>query len=231
MSVYTCPTLVIGNKNYSSWSLRPWLALRKASVPIEEKYLPLDTEEFEREIDNWSPTRRVPVLIDGDRVVWDSLAICEYVNEVFAEGALWPRNLAQRAWARSVCAEMHSGFNALRSQMPMNVRAIGRKVPMTAELEADIQRINDLWCECRNAHQAAGPWLFGEFSIADAMFAPVVFRFRTYDVTLHKLAQQYADHVLANEDVCLWAQAATEEVEIVEAGEVGTVRHKPEASS
>lgn len=221
MSIYTEPVLVIGNKNYSSWSLRAWLALRKAGVHFEEKRLALDTPEFEQEIGHYSPTRRVPVLIDDKRVVWDSLAICEYVSENMDEGHMWPRNFAERAWARSISAEMHSGFAALRQQMPMNARATGRSVPMTPELEADIQRIDSIWAECRQKHSDQGPWLFGYFTAADAMYAPVALRFNTYGVKLTEMADAYVQHVLSDADVQSWMADAAEETEVVDADERG----------
>ena len=221
MSIYTEPVLVIGNKNYSSWSLRAWLALRKASVHFEEKRLPLDTREFEQEIGHYSPSRRVPVLIDDTRVVWDSLAICEYVSENMDEGHLWPRNFAERAHARSISAEMHSGFAALREQMPMNCRATGRSVAMTPELEADIRRIDSIWTECRQKHSEHGPWLYGPFTVADAMYAPVALRFNTYNVPLTEMADVYMRHVLADVDVQSWIADAAEETEVVAADERG----------
>lgn len=221
MSVYTDPVLVIGNKNYSSWSLRAWLAFRKANVHVELKRLPLDTPEFAKEIRDYSPSGRVPVLIDDGRKVWDSLAICEYVSENMDEGHLWPRNYVERGYARSISAEMHSGFAALREQMPMNARATGRKVPMTPELEADINRINEMWVDCRQKHITHGPWLFGYFTIADAMYAPVALRFHTYGVQLDPLAEQYMHHVLSDADVQSWVADARQEPEVLEGEEKG----------
>ncbi|MCV6604644.1 MAG: glutathione S-transferase family protein [Porticoccaceae bacterium] len=221
MSIYTDPILVIGNKNYSSWSLRPWLAIRKAGVHVELKRLPLDTEEFAREVGKYSPTGKVPVLIDDTRTVWDSLAICEYVSENMDEGHLWPPNFAERAWARSISAEMHSGFNHLRNAMPMNARATGRTVAITDGLEKDIARINQIWTECRQKHAHIGPWLFGGFTVADAMYAPVVLRFNTYGVSLRDEANQYMQHVLNDGDVKQWMAEAAEETEVVEADEAG----------
>jgi glutathione S-transferase len=217
----TRPLLVIGNKNYSTWSLRPWLALRKAGVEFEERRLPLDTPEFFEEITDLSPTRRVPVLWHRSRCIWDSLAICEYVNEEFAAGVLLPEDRASRAWARSVCCEMHSGFNALRSALPMNLRASGRRVDLDHSVQEDINRIASLWTECREAHAARGPWLFGHFSLADAMFIPVALRFPTYCIELPELAQQYQATCLADADVQDWVGAGCAESEVVEADEAG----------
>jgi glutathione S-transferase len=217
----TLPLLVTGNKNYSSWSLRGWLALRKAGVEFEERRLPLDTPTFEAEIGALSPSRRVPVLWDGDLCVWDSMAIGEYANERWAGGRLLPADLGQRARARSLCAEMHAGFPALRSDMPMNCRASGRVVPMSTALEADIQRIIELWSAAREAHGNRGPWLMGGFSLVDAMYAPVAFRFQTYGVTVPDIVRGYMETVFDDVDVREWVAAALAETEIVEADEAG----------
>lgn len=202
--------LVIGDKNSSSWSLRAWLAMRKTGVPFDEELIPLDTEEFEERIGRYSPTRRVPVLHHDGRVVWDSLAICEYANEAFADGALWPAERGARADARAVSAEMHSGFDTLRDQMPMNWKASPRNVPSTPALERDIHRIRAIWSECRS-RELRGPWLFGEFSIADAMYAPVVLRFHTYEVALGEPEASYMRTVLDDADVKDWLRAAERE--------------------
>ncbi|MCB1742003.1 MAG: glutathione S-transferase family protein [Gammaproteobacteria bacterium] len=221
MSSQSRPILVIGNKNYSSWSLRGWLALRRSGVDFEERRLPLDTPAFAAEIGALSPTRRVPVLWDGDLCIWDSLAIAEYANERWADGRLLPADPALRGRARSLCAEMHSGFQALRGAMPMNCRALGRSVPMTDELSADIRRVIDLWCEARAARAGAGPWLLGDFSLADLMYAPVVLRFRTYGVQVPDVARAYMDTLLEDADIVEWLAAAQTETEVLEAEEVG----------
>ena len=169
--------LVMGNRNYSSWSLRAWILLKHVGLEFAERIVPLDTPDFARDIAALSPTSRVPVLRHRDLVIWDSLAICEYACELSGRG--WPRERAARAVARSACAEMHSGFGTLRSQWPMNARAEGRRTPSDAQRHAEIERIQDLWSECRARFGSSGPWLFGEYSVADAMFAPVVLRFRT----------------------------------------------------
>ena len=170
-------TLVIGNKNYSSWSLRAWLLLAESAIPFDEIRIPLDTPEFPAAISRYSPAACVPVLLIGDRPVWDSLAIAETLAEQFPDANLWPADAAQRAHARSICAEMHGGFQALRAAMPMNCRAMGRRVALPEKVTRDIDRMFEIWMDCRQRY--AGDWLFGEFSIADAMFAPVVLRFRT----------------------------------------------------
>lgn len=214
-------TLVIGNKNYSSWSLRAWLALRKVGVEFEERRLPLDTRQFAEDIGDFSPSAKVPALHDGSLCVWDSLAICEYINERWANGELWPQQQGQRARARAISAEMHAGFPALRQQMPMNCRASDRKVPIDTELERDITRITSIWSECSEESGSAGSWLFGDFSIADAMYAPVALRFLTYGIDMPDIVYNYVETVRHDGDVSEWIRAACEEVEVVEADEAG----------
>lgn len=214
--------LIIGNRNYSSWSLRPWMLMKHLGLDFEEHVVPLDTPEFGRDIAPLSPTRRVPVLQHGALTIWDSLAICEYACEL--AGAGLPAERAARAVARSVCAEMHSGFSALRTQWPMNARATGRRTAPDAQLTHDIARIEDLWSECRARFGAGGPWLFGEYSIADAMFAPVVLRFRTYGAELRAASAAYSATVLADEPMRSWLAAAAAEPWTVEAGETGLAR-------
>lgn len=213
--------LVIGNRNYSSWSLRAWLALQKSGVPFETVVLPLDTPEFEERIGSYSPTRRVPVLWHEDRCIWDSLAIGEYVNEAFAGGSLWPRDAASRGLGRAMAAEMHSGFPDLRSRMPMNCRARDRHVTMDPALAADIERIWSLWSDALCAHGDAGPWLLGEYSLADAMFAPVVLRFQTYGVTPPPDIASYCQGVLNDPDLQPWLASAREEPWVIDADEAG----------
>jgi glutathione S-transferase len=213
--------LVIGNKNYSSWSLRPWLLIAQNDLPFEEVRIPLDQPDTKETILQYSAAGKVPVLMDGDVTAWDSLAICEYVSEQHLEGRGWPADKAARAEARAISAEMHSGFPAIRGQMPMNCRATGRKVPMTPELEKEIARVDRLWSDCRARYSAGGPWLFGEFSIADCMFAPVTSRFVTYGVSLSDLARAYQRQVLNSAAMQDWIRAGREETEIVEADEAG----------
>jgi glutathione S-transferase len=202
-------TLLIGSKNYSSWSLRPWLFLRKTEFKFDERIVYLDADDYRRQIAALSPSRRVPLLIDGGLKIWDSLAICEYAAEATGSGLLADR--AARARARSVAAEMHSGFQALRNECPMNVRARDRRVPQTPELLGDIARIDEIWSGCRKDYGAGGQWLFGEFSIADAMFAPVAFRFQSYGASLSAPSQAYLHHVLEDADVRTWQDAALHE--------------------
>jgi len=207
--------LVIGNKNYSSWSLRPWLLLRQAGIDFEEIPVRLFTKDFEAEIARYSPAGKVPVLIDGDVSVWDSLSICEYAAERFPAKALWPADSAARAMARSICAEMHSGFGNLRSQMPMNMTAILPGLGWNVAVQRDIDRIAAIWTDLRTRYGAAGPFMFGSFTIADAFYAPVVSRFATYGVHLPELAKTYADFILALPAMQEWAAAAREERDFV----------------
>ena len=202
-------TLLIGSKNYSSWSLRPWIFLRKARFEFTEQIVHFDESGYQAQIAALSPSRRVPLLIDAGVKIWDSLAICEYAAESTGRGL--PGDRAARARARSVAAEMHSGFQALRMECPMNVRARDRRVPRTPELQADVARIDAIWSGCREEHGGAGRWLFGDFSIADAMFAPVFFRFQTYGAALSPAAQAYLNHVLQDPDLRDWQDAASRE--------------------
>ena len=210
------PLLVIGNKNYSSWSLRPWLLLRHFGVAFEERRLPLDTPEFFAQIGCWSPTRTVPVLHDDGLVVPDSLAICEYANERWLDGRGWPQDLRTRARARAAAAEMHSGFRALRTQLPMNCRRTPDAYRWDAAAQADIDRVQQLWRELREAHAADGDFLCGAFGIVDAMFAPVVMRFLGYGVAMDDNARRYADALLALPAVQEWRVAAAAEIERIE---------------
>ena len=213
-------TLVIGNKNYSSWSLRPWLLLKHLGVAFEEILVPLDRPSTREDLEKHSPSARVPVLRHGDLTVWDSLAICEYLAELTGRG--WPAAPAARAVARAVSAEMHSSFTTLRSLWPMNARARNRHTAMTAALEADIERIDQIWNDCRARFGAAGPWLFGEYSIADAMFAPVVLRFNTYGAAaISPTVRWYMASVLEDPPLQEWLQGAKQESWINAASEVG----------
>jgi glutathione S-transferase len=209
--------LVIGNKNYSSWSLRGWLALAQADLEFEEIRVPLSRPESKEQILRYSPTGKVPCLIDDGLTIFDSLAICEYVNERYADGRLWPRDPGARARARAVAAEMHSGFAPLRTHMSMDIRARfperGAAAHQRDDVAADIARIKAVWTECL---AAGGPLLFGEFSIADAFYAPVVTRFATYGVALPGPLAAYSDRVIALPSMQRWIAAARTEVETIE---------------
>lgn len=203
-------TLVIANKAYSSWSLRPWLALRMAGLAFEEVVIPLRQPETKAEIAKHSGAGKVPVLHDGGITVWESLAILEYIAERAPEAGLWPVEIHARAAARAISAEMHAGFTALRSQMPMNVRASLPGRGRTPEVAAEIARITEIWRSCRTRFGDAGPFLFGRFTNADAMFAPVVTRFRTYGVEaeVDDVSKAYIASVLSLPPMLEWVAAA-----------------------
>src|SRR6202012_3304641 len=190
--------LVIGNKNYSSWSMRPGLALRANDIPFEEVFIPLYTGAADKQrILDVSRSGKVPILVDGDVTIWDSLAIIEYVAERFPEKRLWPEHPAHRAHARSVAAEMHSGFAALRNECGMNLHRPVGTIEMSSDARANVARIEEIWSECHDRYGQSGPFLFGAFGAADAMFAPVVHRFRTYAIAVTKKTQRYMDAMLA----------------------------------
>ena len=213
--------LIIGNKNYSSWSLRAWLLLREAGIEFEEQRIALDTCDSAAELAAASPACRVPVLLLDDMVIWDTLAIAETVAERWPEKSLWPGDRAARAHARSVSAEMHSGFFALREAMPMNCRAMGRKVALPDELTADIDRVLAIWADCHHRYGSQGRWLFGDFSVADAMFAPVVLRFRTYGINLPESASVYPARLLEIQWIQEWLAESESETEVIKGDEKG----------
>jgi glutathione S-transferase len=214
-------TLIIGNKNYSSWSLRAWLLLREAGIDFEEHRVALDLEDTQSQIAVYTNAGRVPVLILDGTTIWDTLAIAETVAERWPEKQLWPADADARAHARCVSAEMHSGFDVLRNSMPMNCRAMGRQVALPDELTADIDRIIAIWTDCHKRYSADGDWLFGKFSIADAMFAPVVLRFRTYGIKLPESAAVYGRRLLESPAMQEWLVAAETEIEVIEQDEAG----------
>lgn len=220
--------LVIGNRNYSSWSLRPWLLLTHAGIPFEEQVIPLDRPDTAPAIARVSGAGRVPVLVDGDLTVWDSLAICEYVAERHPEKALWPRDASARAVARSAAAEMHSGFQALRTHCPMDFRASYAPSALPAEVEADVRRITALWTECRSRFGAAGPFLFGAFSVADAFYAPVVSRFRTYAIPVSGVAAGWAEAIWALPAMQRWLEGARAETMTMDRYAPVAARHRKE---
>lgn len=208
-------TLVIGNKNYSSWSLRAWLVLKQAEIPFQEIRISLYKTDSHIPLRQYSPSGKVPVLIDGDLTVWDSLAICEYLADKFPEKQLWPSGQAARTVARSVVAEMHAGFSALRQHMPMNIRRRCPDEGLTPESLQDIKRINTLWNDCRARFGRAGEFLFGSFCIADAMYAPVALRFITYEVKLDDVSAAYVNAITALPAVRQWIVDAHAETEII----------------
>lgn len=208
------PLLAIGNKNYSSWSLRPWLAMRQLGIDFEERRIPLYGPGAKDEVLRHSPSGKVPCLVEGNLRVWDSLAILEYLAET--RRGLWPEAPAARAMARSISAEMHSGFSELRTHMSMNIRKRHPGKGRTPAVLAEIARITGMWSECRSRFGGAGPFLFGRFSAADAMYAPVVLRFRTYEVELPPDCRAYADAVLALPAMRDWIADAEREPEVIE---------------
>lgn len=214
--------LTLGNKNYSSWSVRPWLALKASGLPFTETVLPLYAEETNAWLAANAPNRKVPLLEHGDLKIWDSLAIVEYVAELAPEAGLWPRDREARAVARSACAEMHSGFQGLRQNLGMNARrrVEGFTVPEAAQ--ADIARVQALWADCRKrfGEKAGGPFLFGAFSAADCCYAPVVSRFVTYGVELTPEAQDYVNAVMDHPFVREWMDDARAEPWVIEKFEV-----------
>lgn len=208
-------TLIIGNKNYSSWSLRPWIALRATGIPFTEQKLGFFTEEFSRRVSAVSPAGLVPVLLDGDFAVWDSLAICEYLAESRPEAGLWPQDPKARARARSLAAQMHSGFGAMRQALPMNVEAQLPGIALPEAAQKDISRLQAIWHDTRAEFGQGGPFLFGRFSIADAFFAPVVSRFTTYGIAAAGPVRDYMDAVLALPAMQEWTRDALAEATFV----------------
>jgi glutathione S-transferase len=211
----TTPVLYIGNKNYSSWSMRPWLALRWAGIAFEERVIPLGGVGYGKsqipEVLAASPSGRVPALHADGVVIWDSLAICEWAHERAPHAGLWPENATARAVARSAACEMHSSYAALRRDLPINIRRRTSPKAWPVETMADIARVQDLWADVRDRFGAGGPFLFGARSIADAMFAPVVTRFVTYGVALSPVSQAYVEAVQADPEMQAWSAAAAAE--------------------
>ena len=199
--------LVIGDKEYSSWSLRPWLALRMGGLAFTEQPIKLRQPETPAQIAAWSPSGKVPVLKDGDLAIWDSLAICEYAAELACAVTLWPENRTARAVARSVSAEMHAGFQALRTHMSMDLTQTITLPEVPEAVTNDIARIQAIWADCRARFGAGGPFLFGHFTIADAMYAPVATRFRTYGVELNPTSEAYVEAIYALPAMQEWIAA------------------------
>jgi glutathione S-transferase len=203
--------LVLGNKNYSSWSMRPWIAMKVAGIPFEEEVISLNAPEFKSRVSKFSGTGKVPVLIDGDVKVWESLAILDYLAEEFPAANLWPLEQAARAHARVVAAEMHAGFLPLRRACPMNFWRPVKKMQLTAEVAANVARIDAMWTDCRTRFGGGGPFLFGVFGAADAMYAPMVSRFHTYAVDVGAPARAYMTAVRGLPAWAEWHSAALKE--------------------
>ena len=212
--------LVIGNKNYSSFSMRAWVLLTHFQVEFEEVRIPLFTADYQRALARYSPSLRVPALVDGELTLWDSLAISEYISEKYLQGAALPEPLSTRAVCRAYCCEMHSGFFEIRNQLPMNCRQ-RRRLNIGAALQEEIHRIDALWAEAFKGRASDEDYLFGEFSIADSFFAPVASRFRTYGIELSAPAQAYAERLLNNPAVKAWVEAAISEPESLPDFEMG----------
>jgi glutathione S-transferase len=212
--------LVIGNKNYSSWSLRPWIAMKQIGLDFEEVVIPMNMPETRARMLEHSPTGLVPTLIDGPVVVFETIAILEYLNDRFPEAGLWPKDLAARAHARSISAEMHAGFAALRRDCPMNIRRPVRKQSPSPDGEKNAARIDALWRDARSKFGAGGPFLFGAFTAADAMYAPVVNRFHTYNLPRSAEAQAYMDAIMALPAWKEWEAASRAEEWVIERSEV-----------
>ncbi|MXN64131.1 glutathione S-transferase [Stappia sp. GBMRC 2046] len=212
--------LAIGNKNYSSWSLRAWLAVKLAGAEFEEVLILLDTPEFKAEVTRFSPAGRVPTLVDGDVAVWDSLAIIEYLAEKYPGRGIWPQDRAARAHARAIVAEMHSGFPDLRSGYPMNLRREPAARAKPFDAAKDVARVREIWRDCRTKYGGAGAYLFGEFSAADCFYAPVVTRFLTYRLPLSGSEKAYAEAVMDYPFMRQWCEEALKEPWVVVADEV-----------
>lgn len=212
-------TLIIGNKNYSSWSLRPWILLKYFDVPFKEVLILLYEGDYKKRVLEYSDSGKVPALIHGQVKISESLAIMEYVAEIFPDKKMWPADLKERACARGVSHEMHAGFSALRTNMPMNIRGNHPGKGRNADVDRDIARVDAIWSECRKSH-AQGKFLFGSFTIADAMFAPVVTRFHTYGIKLSSLAQEYAETIRQLPAMKEWSEAGVKEPYVIAASEL-----------
>lgn len=213
-------TLVLANKNYSSWSLRGWLALKATGAAFEEIVVPLREAETRNTLLRYSPSGKAPCLVHGAITVWESLAIGEYLAEIFPHAGLWPANAAARAHARAIAAEMHAGFMALRKSLPMNLRAKKGGFTLSEETQQDINRIEALWRDARDRFGNGGPFLFGAFGMADAMYAPVAFRFASYAINLGEDASHYCEALLAHPFVNEWRTAAAAEPWMIPAFEL-----------
>jgi glutathione S-transferase len=215
-------TLVIGNKNYSSWSLRPWIFLKQNQIQFDEKRVALFTETTHQELSQYNSGFKVPVLKDGDLLVWDSLAILEYLAEKHPETNGWPRQLSARAMARSISCEMHSGFFNVRNELPMNCRKTYENISLSVDAGREVERIKELWRQCRTRFGEGGEWLFGKYSIADAMFAPIALRFKGYNIPLSGIEESYVNSVLRQPDIIEWVEAGKLEKEVIGEDEIDT---------
>jgi glutathione S-transferase len=217
--------LLIGNKTYSSWSLRPWLLMRDKGIAFSETIVPLRAEDTPARIRQYSPSGKVPCLVDGDVTVWESLAIMEYLAEKFPAKGIWPTKVRARAHARAIASEMHAGFMALRQACPMSITRRFAPKPLAADVQANVARVAEIWTEAREtfADKAAGPFLYGAFSAADAMYAPVVARFHSYGIALDAGCQTYADAVRAHPAYAQWVTEAAAEPWVIAQNQTDTV--------
>jgi glutathione S-transferase len=212
--------LIIGNKNYSSWSFRPWLAMKVAGIAFDEEVISLDAKDFKERVTKISGTGKVPALSDGIVQVWESLAILEYLADKFPNARLWPSDSAARAQARAIAAEMHAGFVPLRRLLPMNMWRPVRRRELTPEAQSNVSRVDAMWTDCRARYGAGGDFLFGSFGAADAMYAPVVARLHTYAVEVNAVARAYMDAVMALPAWGEWQAAALQEPWVLPEDEV-----------
>ncbi len=215
--------LIIGNKNYSSWSLRPWLVLKEFKIPFQETRIALYQQDSKKKLLEHAASGKVPAFYHDDYVVWDSLAICETLNELYPQENLWPQQPGARALARSLSHEMHSGFFEIRNQLPMNCRTKITLPNIKAPLQQDIDRIREIWSQCREQYQEDGDFLLGKFSICDAMFAPMVLRFNSYGIPVSDTEQQYMDSVLSLDSMKEWISEGIVETEIMAENEAQAV--------
>ena len=213
-------TLIIGNKNYSSWSLRPWVFMKHNRIDFQEKRVSLFTDAAALELAQYDSDGKVPVLRDGDLVIWDSLSILEYISETFMSSGGWPDDVNARATARSVSSEMHSSYANIRNELPMNCRKKFQNVQLSPQAEREIERIRTVWRDCRTRFGKDGEWLFGRYSIADAMFAPIALRFHGYSIPVAGVEQAYVSSVLSQPCITEWIEAGKLENEVIDEDEI-----------
>jgi len=212
--------LIIGNKKYSSWSLRPWIFMKYHNIEFTEKRVALFTETTNNELKDYYSDYKVPVLKDGELIVWDTLSIMEYVSEKYLDSKGWPEDEKNRSTARSISAEMHSSFMNLRNELPMNCRKSFNNIKLSNEAEQEVDRVKTLWRYCRREFGAKGEWLFGEYSIADAMYAPIALRFHGYNIPLEGIEADYVNSVLNQPDIINWIKSGKIEKEFIEEDEI-----------
>lgn len=212
--------LLIGNQNYSTWSMRPWLFIKHHDLDIEIEKLTLFSSATEEKLSQHFSNGKVPLLLDDDVEIWDTISILEYLNEKFPACQGWPSDVSTRAVARSICAEMHSSFTALRNELPMNCRRFFPGYKLSPQAVKDVERIQTIWNHCRSKYGQSGPWLLGDFSIADAMYAPVVMRFRSIEIELDSVSQTYFDSMHQSSAVQLWLEQGKQEKDVVKEDEL-----------